>query len=370
MGCNNNKNFNSNIGYEEVLDLNVTYTGCQHECNGFQVLPGMNIRSILDILLSNCGQTPTTQSTNFWFGIGSPTFLTAKEDDYYLQSNGVIWQFQNNSWTNTGITIGGGSVPTDVSWGEITGDINNQSDLLTFIQQNAINPDNVGLNLRVEDNTLLLGQRSEAAESIDAKYVIIAPNIFDPFDPNVTPTPNLYLVDITGLQTANLNAPGDVVVKSNEGNVKLLSGDNEDKILEITPSYLSVRFSDSAVSLNEESLALYKGTSFVRITDILSEIGNNNGELDIDAQGSYLYSKSPNGQIKSGIKASKTPAASGVGNVIIISVYDINNNVESQADFRYATAPNITNPLQIVHKGYVDALEARVADLEARVTAL
>lgn len=369
MGCDNNKNFNSNIGFAEVLDLNVTYTGCQHECNGSVILPGMNIRTILDVLLSNCGGTPTTDGTNFWFGVGIPSFLTAKADDYYLQSNGSIWQFQNNVWTNTGIVIGGGTGPTEAVWGEITGDINNQTDLLAFIQENAINPTNIGLNLRLDDaGVLQVGQPNETAETVNADYIILAPNAYDPFNPT-TPVPNLTLVDLAGSQIATLNAPGNVTVKSDSGIVNISSRPTDDALIEVDGGVpvINMRINGTPrLTIDNTSATMTGGgSSIIAGTNSIIILGGV-GKVESNTNGLFAFSQ--RSQWQSGIRFSNVQA--GSGNQIQVRQFDSTNNVEQAADFRYLVEPNLIDALQIVHKGYVDALQAQVTALEARVAAL
>lgn len=370
MGCNNNRNFNSNIGFEEVLDIHVTYTGCQHECNGVVINPGMNVRTILDTLLSNCGGSgPIQDSTNFWFGVGAPSFQTAKDDDYYLQSTGQIWQFINNIWTDTGITIGGGTGPTEAVWGEITGDINAQTDLLTFIQENAVNPANIGLNLRLDDaGVLQVGQQNETAETVNADYIILAPNAYDPFNPT-TSVPSLTLLDLAGSQIATLGAPGNVTAKSDNGIVNVSSGPNDDAIIVVDGGLpvINMRINGTPrLTIDGNSASMNGGgSSFTAGTNSIIIIGGT-GKVESNANGLFAFSQ--RSQWQSGIRFSNVQA--GSGNQIQVRQFDSTNNVEQAADFRYMVAPNLTNALQIVHKGYVDALQSQVTALEARVTAL
>lgn len=154
MACNSN--YNNFKGLSQILDLHVEYTGCETECNGKTIKPGDNIRTVLDVLLSNCGMAPIGETTNFWFGLVAPVATdVANVDDYYLTSTGEIFQYvitapaTTPAWVDTGIALGGETEPTQ--WGTIEGDINLQTDLLAFIQDNAITSAKIGTGLSFDE---------------------------------------------------------------------------------------------------------------------------------------------------------------------------------------------------------------------------
>lgn len=168
MSCNTNK---GGVNIPRLMDLDVTYTGCGFTCGGVKVEAGMTIRKVLDILLSGCENTPPVEeATNFWFGVDAPTSaIDAKDDDYYLQSNGIVWQFDGTAWEDTGVVIGG-----SVEWGDIGGNIADQTDLLQYIQDNAITEAKVGTNLYLSDEGKLnVGRISEFIEqNFGSEYII------------------------------------------------------------------------------------------------------------------------------------------------------------------------------------------------------
>lgn len=159
MSCNCNTQ--KNKGLCSILDLDVTYTGNSMEVNGVFIRSGENLRVVLDAILKGDQDGPTEEITNFWFGMLAPTAdTTANLNDFYLQGNGEIWQYTQPvptvaaSWVDTGVNIGG-EAPEPPEWGEITGDINAQTDLLEFIQENALSPESIGSNLHLTEAGVL-----------------------------------------------------------------------------------------------------------------------------------------------------------------------------------------------------------------------
>lgn len=148
MGCNN-KQYS---GLNDVLDLNVKYTGCEFTIDGKTIKQGDNLRKVLDLILQNLGLS--TSGSNFWFGLVAPSEnVEAKDLDYYLQSDGSVWQLSNNVWNDTGITIGGGSGPSEpTEWGSIIGDINLQTDLITLINSIALSSSKIGTNINLDSS--------------------------------------------------------------------------------------------------------------------------------------------------------------------------------------------------------------------------
>ena len=120
MACNNGKKgFHSPYGM--ITDLNITYTGCSTTCNGEEIKPGMRLREILDILIGNCSEG------------GSATWgdIIGNIED---QTDLVQFIQDNISVTN---------------WGSILGDIEDQEDLVQFVQDNGFGEDKVGTNLHL-----------------------------------------------------------------------------------------------------------------------------------------------------------------------------------------------------------------------------
>lgn len=136
MACGNNNNRGGNLGgLKNILDFNVTYTGCETSCGGREIKTGDSLRNVLDALVANCdgGSGPVGSSTNFWFSRNNPTFtVDVKENDFALTGAGAIYEFVDGEWQNTGIQIGGGSGGGG-TWGSITGAIADQTDLTEYI---------------------------------------------------------------------------------------------------------------------------------------------------------------------------------------------------------------------------------------------
>lgn len=118
-------NFNNqNLG--RIVDLEVIYTGCGGECYGIPITPNMTLRQVLDILVSNCGEGGGGGS-KWYSGDTVPTF-PANDGDYYLQSNGIVWTYDSvEGWEETDINLKG------ISWGDITGNVADQTDLVDYI---------------------------------------------------------------------------------------------------------------------------------------------------------------------------------------------------------------------------------------------
>lgn len=113
-----------------ITDLNITYTGCSTTCNGEEIKPGMRLREILDILIGNCSEG------------GSATWgdIIGNIED---QTDLVQFIQDNISVTN---------------WGSILGDITDQEDLVQFVQENGFGEDKIGSNLHLDgDGKVSLG---------------------------------------------------------------------------------------------------------------------------------------------------------------------------------------------------------------------
>lgn len=174
MACGNNNNRGGNLGgLKNILDFNVTYTGCETSCGGREIKTGDSLRNVLDALVANCdgGSGPIGSSTNFWFSRNVPTFTAdVKENDFALTGSGAIYEFVDGGWQNTGIQIGGGSGGGG-SWGEITGNIDDQTDLTEYI--NLLTSDRVGTNLHLdEDGKINAGVNVLPLDGFDIDYVM------------------------------------------------------------------------------------------------------------------------------------------------------------------------------------------------------
>lgn len=129
MACNNGKKgFHSPYGM--ITDLNITYTGCSTTCNGEEIKPGMRLREILDILIGNCAEGGSATWGDIIGNIEDQTDLVQ-----FIQDN----------------------VPS-VTWGNISGDIADQEDLVQFVQENGFGEDKIGSNLHLDgDGKVNLG---------------------------------------------------------------------------------------------------------------------------------------------------------------------------------------------------------------------
>lgn len=129
MACNNGKK-GLHSPYGMITDLNITYTGCSTTCNGEEIKPGMRLREMLDILIGDCAEGGPATWGDIIGNIEDQTDLVQ-----FIQDN----------------------VPS-VTWGNISGDITDQEDLVQFVQENGFSEDNVGTNLHLgEDGKLNVG---------------------------------------------------------------------------------------------------------------------------------------------------------------------------------------------------------------------
>lgn len=127
MSCRNKK-YDSSL--DRVIDLDVVYTGCGSVCYGEEIKAGMTLRAILDVILSNCGE-----------GVTSWGEIIGNIED---QTDLVQFIEENIQ---------------SVTWGNITGDITDQEDLVSYIEENGLPATRVGSNLHILDidNTLNAG---------------------------------------------------------------------------------------------------------------------------------------------------------------------------------------------------------------------
>lgn len=148
--CKNSFN-NQNLG--RVLDLDVIVTGCGGECWGTPITPNMTLRQVLDIIIGNC---ENIQGGSKWYsGDDVPTF-PANDGDYYLQSNGIVWIYDSvDGWEQTDINLKG------IKWGDITGNVADQTDLVTFI--------NTRINQLIDDTLNNLAGQALSYDAVTKK---------------------------------------------------------------------------------------------------------------------------------------------------------------------------------------------------------
>lgn len=147
--CNKcNSTNSSNFG--RVLDIDVIVTGCGGECYGTPILPNMTLRQVLDIIVGNCDENPV--ATKWYWGEGVPQF-PANDGDFYLQSTGEVWEYDKTAgWEDTGIDLSGGGSGSPGVWGQITGNITDQTDLITYINEQIANVPVANAGIGLSDN--------------------------------------------------------------------------------------------------------------------------------------------------------------------------------------------------------------------------
>lgn len=129
MACNNGKK-GLHSPYGMITDLNITYTGCSTTCNGEEIKPGMRLREILDILIGDCAEGGSVTWGDIIGNIEDQTDLVQ-----FIQDN---------------ISV--------ANWGSILGDIEDQQDLVDYVAANGFGEDKVGTNLHLdEDGKLNVG---------------------------------------------------------------------------------------------------------------------------------------------------------------------------------------------------------------------
>lgn len=214
MACGNNNNRGGNLGgLKNILDFNVTYTGCETSCGGREIKTGDSLRNVLDALVANCdgGSGPVGSSTNFWFSRNVPTFtVDVKENDFALTGAGAIYEFVDGEWQNTGIQIGGGGGGESV-WGQITGAIADQTDLTEYINllitEAPLSLDKFGENFHKKDGDekIHLGRVFEGFPE-GGKYLNIG--IRDASFPGDLQEPGILLYDSGGVEAIVLGSRG------------------------------------------------------------------------------------------------------------------------------------------------------------------
>lgn len=347
MSCNSNKNLG---GLKSILDFNVTYTGCTTVCGGLEIKAGDTLRNVLDALVANCdgdGPGPGEASTNFWFSVEAPTFTEdVKNGDFALTGEGEIYQFTAGSWVDTGIQIGGGTGGGG-SWGEITGDITDQTDLTDYINllisEAPVNPDNIGFNLHLDSEGKI------GAGVIEGGLFLTSSGVFPPEAEDAYIAVSGTDVNLTSGEDGTLNISsngGNFRAETNGGNMTLatLSGlfsvtGEGNKIISSGPEN-----SRSSVSLNGTNAELHQ----------LSLIGQDNrASFGILSSGSSVGIR---------LEARKRDISSQDSHY-----FNVTGPNQTAPTIDYALGmPDDANGNSLVTKDYTDDL---VSALEATVTA-
>lgn len=237
MACGNNK---GNLGgLKNILDFNVTYTGCAATCGGLDIKAGDSLRNVLDALVSNCdGGTPGPgeASTNFWFSRNIPTFTAdVKEGDFALTGSGAIYEFTSGEWVDTGIRIGGGSGGGG-TWGSITGTIEDQTDLTDYInaliEDAPVNPDHIGKNLHLSDDGKINAGRVFEGIPEGTNYLLLS--TLEKNFPDDWEFPGIALVDESGTESLNIGVEGGINIVA--GSSIEIGNTGENQVIRINPS--------------------------------------------------------------------------------------------------------------------------------------
>lgn len=330
MACGNNNNRGGNLGgLKNILDFNVTYTGCETSCGGREIKTGDSLRNVLDALVANCdgGSGPVGGSTNFWFSRNNPTFtVDVKENDFALTGAGAIYEFVGGEWQDTGIRIGGGSGGGG-TWGSITGSIADQTDLTEYINlligESSVNPDHIGTNLHIDedDGKLNAGQLVPIYDQLGARYLTLGVDQFNPELPDPSDNSFISMTDLSGSKSMTINAK------------------------------TAVDLSGGTIQLQSESTNLILRDNSVGGFEIRSGLHQiTTGELT--GSGGYGIQ----------LNATGTILRNG-GTLLSVS----SEKITANRKFEYTTEVLITSDNELVPKKYVDDL---IADLTARIEAL
>lgn len=338
MACGNNNNRGGNLGgLKNILDFNVTYTGCETSCGGREIKTGDSLRNVLDALVANCdgGSGPVGSSTNFWFSRNVPTFTAdVKENDFALTGAGAIYEFVDGEWQNTGIQIGGGGGGGDSVWGSITGEITDQTDLTEYINllitEAPVNDDHIGTNLHIDaDNGKLnAGQLVPLYDQLGARHLVLGVDQFNPELPDPNDNSFIAMTDLSGAKSMTINAKTAVDV--NGGAIQFQS-ESTNLILR-----------DNALGGFEIRSGLHQITT--------GELSSGGGYgIQLNATGTILR----NG-----------------GTLLSVS----SEKITANRKFEYTAEVLITSDRELVPKKYVDDLiaaqAATIADLTSRIEAL
>lgn len=402
MACGNNNNRGGNLGgLKNILDFNVTYTGCETSCGGREIKTGDSLRNVLDALVANCdgGSGPSTASTNFWFSRNVPTFtVDVKDGDFALTGAGAIYEFVGGEWQNTGIQIGGGGDGESV-WGQITGEIADQTDLTEYINllitEAPLSIDKFGENFHKKDGDekIHLGGQSAELDGGGLDYLLVSKGDFS--FPRSTEGSSLLMAngdESSGLLFANISSSGNVSLESK----KTVSATADNNVL-LTSNGGAVtqRVPDAAIVLggqfppglqrgifidgNHIFISDGGGSSFLRLSN--SEV-RLSGVLGLVGTGAdrKLVLGADSGTNRGGFII-RTPQGGGTNNEVIVGSYNFVTDEYGEIGFKYGVEPSLTNDLDIPHKKYVDdsvaalqntidAQATQIADLTARIEAL
>lgn len=203
MACNNGKK-GLHSPYGMITDLNITYTGCSTTCNGEEIKPGMRLREILDILIGDCAEGVSVTWGDIIGNIEDQTDLVQ-----FIQDN-----------------------TPSVMWGNIDGNIEDQVDLVQFIKDNGLDEDRVGDSLFLsDDGKLNAGAPYPTLSSISPDYKVVAITLKDELVIEDFMTPNTFksgvaLIDV-GASSLLAIGGGDILVNSDANINCHIGGDFE-----------------------------------------------------------------------------------------------------------------------------------------------
>lgn len=291
MACGNNNNRGGNLGgLKNILDFNVTYTGCETSCGGREIKTGDSLRNVLDALVANCdgGSGPAESSTNFWFSRNVPTFTAdVKENDFALTGAGAIYEFVDGEWQNTGIQIGGGG---DSVWGAITGAIADQTDLTEYI--NLLIGESAGKNIHVsDDGKINAGVKLMPFEGIDIHSLILTPRGDEVLEfSDVANTDGIAMVGLYDEDQGISQSTIDLKATNNENSSKLtIEGGKIDVLSNQFTANCATGFSlthdlNKYIRLNAEGLDIRDSSSRLRLTGTVTSLAGQAGSVQITNQ--------------------------------------------------------------------------------------
>lgn len=308
--CRNNFN-NHNLG--KIIDLDVIYTGCGGVIGDVVITPNMTLREVLDAIITNF--TSPKPGTQWYIGDDVPTF-PANDGDLYLRSDGHVWEYDLTAgWQETDIVLGGGGTGGG-TWGTITGDINDQQDLVEFVfttvNDRVINLAGEGLSYSVPQGKINLGKPYTVPEFtqivFDKEGVLIG---FMGSDGNVD---NLTHAAIAlTKEVLSLSNDAGTVAKSLtiSDTVRLENGSNfisiaSNGVTYTAPSHVlstnnsNINIGNTAISMTGDNVNITANTAlnyFIGSTlamTITSNIITTRRDMYFDANGTGVIIKSPN----------------------------------------------------------------------------
>lgn len=294
MACGNNNNRGGNLGgLKNILDFNVTYTGCETSCGGREIKTGDSLRNVLDALVANCdgGSGPVGSSTNFWFSRNVPTFTAdVKENDFALTGSGAIYEFIDGEWQNTGIQIGGGGGGGDSVWGSITGAIADQTDLTEYI--NLLIGESAGKNIHVsDDGKINAGVKLMPFEGIDIHNLILTPKGDEVLElSDVANTDGIAMIGIYDEDQGVSQSSIEFKATSNENSSKLAI---EGGLIDVLANQFTANCAtgirlthdqNSYIRLNAEGLDIRDGSKSISLASTSSSFVGEAGTINITNQ--------------------------------------------------------------------------------------